>query len=106
MSTHRPDDEFINRTMTSFSARFGTDAESIAQAPGRVNLLGEHTDYTGGLVLPIAIDRWTLAATGTTSTRESRVRAQDMDVELGVDLARPNRRIATAMQRFDSTVHN
>jgi galactokinase len=43
---------------------FGREPEAIASAPGRVNLIGEHTDYNGGEVLPIAISRRTWVAAG------------------------------------------
>ena len=43
---------------------FGHDPEVIASAPGRVNLIGEHTDYNGGEVLPIAIQHRTWVAVG------------------------------------------
>jgi len=40
-----------------FSTRFGQSPRWIVRAPGRVNLIGEHTDYNDGFVLPLAIDR-------------------------------------------------
>jgi galactokinase len=45
--------------MLSFEELFRLPASVVAEAPGRVNLLGEHTDYTGGFVLPIGIRQTT-----------------------------------------------
>lgn len=56
-----------------FEARFNAQPHVIASAPGRVNLIGEHTDYNGGQVLPIAIDRRTYVAMRAASAGTSRV---------------------------------
>lgn len=45
------------RVAAAFEQRFGRPAAACSRAPGRVNLIGEHTDYTGGYVLPLAIDQ-------------------------------------------------
>jgi galactokinase len=45
-----------------FRERFGSQPTALVSAPGRVNLLGEHTDYNGGPVLPFAIARRTAIA--------------------------------------------
>jgi galactokinase len=47
---------------TQFLRAFGRSPEGVWAAPGRVNLIGEHTDYNQGFVLPFAIERHTLAA--------------------------------------------
>jgi galactokinase len=52
------------RVAEAFRARAGHDPDGVWAAPGRVNLIGEHTDYNDGFVLPLAIDRWVLAAAG------------------------------------------
>src|SRR5262245_44105542 len=44
------------RARELFSRQFGSDPRGVAIAPGRVNLIGEHTDYNDGFVLPMAID--------------------------------------------------
>ena len=49
--------ERINILKSSFRENFGSDPESVVRAPGRVNLIGEHTDYNDGFVFPVAIDR-------------------------------------------------
>ena len=47
-----------------FRRRHGRDPDGLFVAPGRVNLIGEHTDYNDGLVLPIAIERSAVVAAG------------------------------------------
>ena len=56
-------------TLQSFRERFGQGGRAFA-APARVNLIGEHTDYTGGLVMPMAIAFHTVAAIGPASGSE------------------------------------
>ena len=45
------------RVLREFERRTGVKASMLARAPGRVNLIGDHTDYNEGFVLPMAIDR-------------------------------------------------
>ena len=52
----------VSRARAGFAERFGTEAEGVWAAPGRVNVIGEHTDYNGGFVLPVAMEHTTRAA--------------------------------------------
>ena len=64
--------------------RFGV-AERAFQAPGRVNLIGEHTDYTGGLVMPAAIDFNTVAVVGPAKDGRSVIHSVDFKKEFEFD---------------------
>lgn len=63
----------------SFQRVFGSPPEAVARAPGRVNLIGEHTDYNDGFVLPAAIDRHIRVAGRRRRDRTVRAHALDFD---------------------------
>src|SRR5262249_38720097 len=60
-----------------FRELYGREATFVVRAPGRVNLLGEHTDYNGLPVLPMAIDRNALIA--GTRRRDLRINVSNLD---------------------------
>ena len=62
-----------------FSARFGGEPDFVIRAPGRVNLVGEHTDYNDGFVLPMAIEQATWVAVRATHDRTVRLTSDDHD---------------------------
>ncbi|NNM75902.1 galactokinase [Sphingomonas sp. ID1715] len=78
----------IERVKRAFAERFGGEPDLIAQAPGRVNLIGEHTDYNDGFVLPLAIDRGTVVAARRAGA-DVRVYAADFDQEDRFTFAEP-----------------
>ncbi|AEF44402.1 Galactokinase [Serratia sp. AS12] len=71
-----------HHTHTIFTQRFGYAPALTIQAPGRVNLIGEHTDYNDGFVLPCAIDYQTVIAGARRDDRQIRVIAADYDGQL------------------------
>ena len=68
-----------NQLHTLFVARHGRPPRWIVRAPGRVNLIGEHTDYNDGFVLPMAIDRAVWIALAPRDDRRAVVYSLDYD---------------------------
>ena len=76
----QPHEQRIETLIAAFVREFGRGPEGIAEAPGRVNLIGEHVDYNDGLVLPFAIDRSVLVVWAHTADRSlCEVRSLDYD---------------------------
>ncbi|MDR0522737.1 MAG: galactokinase [Planctomycetaceae bacterium] len=63
--------QILNKTQNLFFERFGRKPAWVVSAPGRVNLIGEHTDYNDGFVFPMAIERLTVIAAAPSPADES-----------------------------------
>ena len=64
----------VERLRSEFSALY-SQTPQLFSAPGRVNLIGEHTDYNEGFVLPMAIERRTYVAGAPNGTSKLRVKS-------------------------------
>src|SRR5271168_1860241 len=82
-------------TAGEFAKAYGHAPRWIAAAPGRVNVIGEHTDYNDGFVLPMAIERYTViaAAPAAKDSRAVQIRTSVGNGTASLDLRdRPGRR--------------
>ena len=84
-------DALVTRGRRVFASRFGRPPSLAVAAPGRVNLIGEHTDYNGGFVLPMAIDRHVVAlAAPAGEVRPARWRLWSDELQQEVQLPVPH----------------
>ena len=77
----------VNLIRDQFELHYGIHPRLIVRAPGRVNLIGEHTDYNDGFVFPAAIDRATYVAARPRDDNKIHIFAVDLGDEDEFDLA-------------------
>jgi len=77
----------ISKATSAFKAHFGRQPEVVIRAPGRVNLLGGHTDYNEGRVLPVALDRAAWIAAAPLHAPEAHAYALDLEDRVAFSLA-------------------
>ena len=76
-----------SETLTqSFETYFNAKPEFIVRAPGRVNLIGEHTDYNDGFVLPMAIDHAIWLALRARNDKTVRLFSPDLEADSTFEL--------------------
>jgi galactokinase len=77
---------YPNTVIETFKKHFGNAPKIVVRAPGRINLIGEHTDYNGGYVLPAAIDKAVYFAVSPREDDECRFISLDLKEEYTVFL--------------------
>lgn len=94
------DATIIDKTTAAFSERFHKPPDGISRAPGRVNLIGEHTDYNEGWVLPAAIERNVYLAAAPSAEPVLDLAALDINEEISLPLPDPDQPAGDQAARY------
>ena len=84
-------DQLVASASKRFEQRYRQGPKWLVAAPGRVNIIGEHIDYSDGFVLPMAIDRYCVIAAAKTPSETANVYSAATDEEATISLASPVR---------------
>jgi len=76
----------IDAAVSLFRTEFSAEPDGVWEAPGRVNLIGEHTDYNAGLVLPIALPQRTYVAASIRADKVVRMHSDTMEPGKDVEI--------------------
>ena len=79
-------DSPVPRKLRTLSAELYGAVPAIYRAPGRVNLIGEHTDYSDGFVMPAALDLYTYVAVSPRTDRRLRIYSENLGEKCDLDL--------------------
>lgn len=81
--------QLVDRLKQEFKAKFGTEPQ-IFEAPGRINIIGEHTDYNNGYVLPASINRYIYLALAPNATNQVCIVSNNYRQQVQFDIHTPN----------------
>src|SRR5512140_527563 len=79
-------DQLAEHIAGEFAKTYGRAPQWITAAPGRVNVIGEHTDYNDGFVFPMAIDRYTVIAAAPAAYGRIQLRSSGGHAPAQIDL--------------------
>ena len=78
--------QVVEKCKDDFSAHFGVSPSFVAYAPGRINIIGEHTDYNQGLSMPCAINRWVTVSMLPRTDQRVNIISKDFNGEITFQL--------------------
>src|SRR6187549_1710773 len=99
-------ESLIHDVTRAFRESYGGEPR-LFRAPGRVNLIGEHTDYNEGFVMPFAIDRQTIVVAARREDSRLNAYARDLDETAAIDLKdEPHIQTKTWMDYVEGSVRS